>query len=317
MEFELSMISQKSGFSKKQISEWAKIGIIPSAVRIENKGRGTGKIVYYPEETLNRLLVLKEFPVKSITKKSSIGIAGLGFILFLFGYNDHGIRVNVKKFVKQSVKNLLKSYKIYERKPKKDLLKEDLEAPLPEGYLYPICARIFGGFSISEMKGILPEDTSEPEYDEIFDFGLNALSNLLKNDKKEVENLAALFPDEFRNQLIKMRPIKEIPKEVDKITDKEFELLQATYMLLLGIKSMIGIPKDKIISSFTKANELSTNAVIGYYFFKMLKNSMKEKRELENEILQVSKKIKATSDETANLRKKAGRVKKIKLRSGK
>lgn len=107
MDWNLNDICSLTGFSKKQITTWVKAGLIPPSTITKNLGRVGGLQVFYPEEAVNRLVSIKNFPVLSLTKQKEAGLESLALLLFLFGFYDENIRYNLNIFVENAASKML------------------------------------------------------------------------------------------------------------------------------------------------------------------------------------------------------------------
>lgn len=310
MEYTLTELCRATGFTKNQISKWTKVGILPEYVRVENKGGRAGKIIHYSEETLNRLLLLKNFKTKekrkgkveektinSLVKKSSIGIPGIAFLLWLHGIDDNGIRNNVRKFFKQSARNLLTTYQKFEYEF------QNTEDEILSNKIYKaIIFRIFSNLPKKEIKKLIPKDTSNETYDKPFE-GFEKFCNKLDiTDNELLEDSIDMLP----KIPLKLTPIKNLIKEFDSFPEENFKYLQASTQLIIGILVKIEVPIKKILSDLFKANILSLYAILGFYVYKLWIKPIKQNSKLKEEFLNVPENLKEVSNKTI-------RIKKIKL----
>lgn len=300
MEFTTEELCRETNFTKGQIYKWAERGILPRHVREENKGRSVGKERYYSEETLNRLLILKalkigEKDIDSLRKKSTAGIPAMGYLLWLSGFDDSGIRENVRKFLKQAIKNITTSY----RKSKFDFNKEFLSNDfMPKIVTESLIFRLFFAKPFYDVQ--LPEDSNEPCYD---DFNYESFQSILTKFGIE-EELDLDEYIEYLNMFLKLPPIKKLNEEIDAFPEEDFKLLQASTQFILGMQvSIFNKPPGKMLADLFNVNTLSSFALVGYYAYKFWVRIFKRNYKLKNELLTIPEKVKEVSDETIALKK--------------
>lgn len=305
---DINTICQSTGFTKKQIVSWAKAGIIPGKIKEENRGGREGKVSYYPEETLIRLMSVRNFPVSSLTKQKEAGIPALGFLLFIFGFDDEGIRRNVRAFIKKAARNLLRHFKLHERRLER--AGKNLEV---ENWETPILFRIFKGYPSNEIKARwLKEDTTDETYDEAFEEGKRVINSLAKEAKLKISNddlqeMSDAFLDAFQDKVPHMLPLSKVGSEIAALPEKDFKTLQASYMFLIGaMKIILEKPPETIVNWFTKSLHLSTFAVLGFYAFKLWSKPLKQNISLGKEFLTIPEKVRRLSEEGEKQVKKEG-----------
>lgn len=308
MEHPLSELVKMTNFTKREIYNWQKAGLLPEPVRYENMGKRGGNIPIYPEETLNRLLSIKNFPVRSLTKMPAVGLPGLGFILFIFSYNDEGIRCNVKKFIKNSAKMLIKKYN---KSNESDLFSDTKDIMVPDIAKKLMLERTFRGIPSRDIANLYEKNLSEESEDAMWNYAFSMFSKLI-SDEDEAGRLSGIYSTAAGKLIGNITTIKEVPKTVDSLSVVEMKYLQSFYMMILGLYKLMGIPEQQIASDLTKANTLSSNAVVVYCMFKLLYKPVKEKKNLQSSMLAIPEQIRATTNETIAINKRRIHVKKRK-----
>lgn len=317
MEYTLTELCRATGFTKNQIENWTKTGILPQYVKVENRGGREGKIIYYSEETLNRLLLLKNFKteekrkgkveektINSLVKKSSIGIPGIAFLLWLHGIDDNGIRNNVRKFFKQSARNLLTTY----QKSKYEFQNTEDEI-LSNEICKAIIFRIFSNLPKKEIKKLIPKDTSDETYDIPFESFEKICNKLDITDNELLEDSIDILP----KKILELTPIKNLIKEFDSFPEENFKYLQTSTQLIIGFFVKIEVPIKKILSDLFKANMLSFYAISGFYAYELWIKPIKQNSKLKEEFLNVPENLKEVSNKTIRRRKNKTSEKEQKL----
>ncbi|SFH40276.1 hypothetical protein SAMN05660649_05079 [Desulfotomaculum arcticum] len=275
MEYTRIELVRESGFSEREIRNWGSAGLLPGPFRYENTGKQNGIIAYYSEETLNRLLVLKNYPVTKITKAPGVGLPGLGFIMFaVFGYNDIGIQENVKIFIKNAIKDMLKEAKKPTPVKESDWDTEEKIFSMPDSFKKIFLNRFTGQMNKKKAR-IEAEKTPSEVFENVADDILDVA------EEKNIELDDFLYDDIediFQSVFINMPSGKDATKIINSFKTRDFNLYQKFCWLFIGMQVTLGINEEKLLKWFNKPTNLKIMAVVLLLMFNFTKVTIKSSR---------------------------------------
>jgi len=313
MEYTRKGLFDESGFSERIIKNWGDAGLLPGPVRYENTGKQGGIIPYYSEETLTRLLALKNYPVTNITKAPGVGLPGLGFIMFaIFGFNDKGIQENVKTFITNSIKYLLNEVKKPAPVKNSDWDEEEKVFSVPGSFETMLLNRFSGRMNKKEIKNELEKTPSE-EFENVADNILDvAEENNINLDDFLYDDIENIFKSLFND----MPTGKDAIKIINSFKTRDFSLYQKYCWLFIGMQVTLGVNEEKVLQWFNKPVNLKIMAVVLLLMFNFTTNTIKTSR-LKNlyqkEIDQWPNMVNDLTEKKINLNRNARRITKKKI----
>lgn len=318
-EITLDELVKRTGFSKRQVYNWQKAGLLPEPVRREKTGRVNGEIVYYPIEAYYRLRSLIRFPISSVTK--TIGIEGMFLPLFLFGFRDEKIDAGIKRLFKKAFQHFRKFFnkKLKEKdidelmeEPGKDLMLEILGEDLPKEIIKPVVLKMTGATK-KEIKTMLPEDTSNEIYDGIFNFGDILVSQFETTLGITYNgNLSEDFMNVFRQLAPKFPSFKEAIEQINRLNEQELNELQAGIQMVLGLFVTMGVPAESFLNLFKKTSFIYGLCLIAFFNYVIFRNFKSQfMPEIRKEILAIPENTRKVSMHEDEIKKKKVKISSI------